>query len=346
MRATARRRRRDGAAFDRPLGRARRHQSLDREIHLPRRLYSRPVGSAAADRAAPACWSPTSRSCGCTMPRRSRHWRERFLAHREEVERIYDQRFVRMWEFYLAASEMSFREQNMMVLQIQLTKRQGVVPMTRDYITREEQRLRALEGAPAAAAAPRRRIVGQSVRARDEPRSRQKPAISHRSVELVNCGISRAQRRASRDISACYRHNFRVTHHDIHGPRSIRQPASRSKNLPRSTAPPRTISRRSRRCWARSWSTTRRSTAFPISSSREHFFEPIHQKIYRTRARPDPRRQGRDAGHAQDLPRRQCRHRRADGQPVSRAARRRSDHHHQRRGLRPHRSTTCRSAAR
>ena len=73
-------------------------------------------------------------------------WRERFLAHREEVERIYDQRFVRMWEFYLAASEMSFREQNMMVFQIQLTKRQGVVPMTRDYIAREEQRLRALEG--------------------------------------------------------------------------------------------------------------------------------------------------------------------------------------------------------
>jgi cyclopropane-fatty-acyl-phospholipid synthase len=73
-------------------------------------------------------------------------WRERFLAHREEVERIYDRRFVRMWEFYLAASEMSFREQNMMNFQIQITKRQGVTPMTRDYIGREEQRLRAVEG--------------------------------------------------------------------------------------------------------------------------------------------------------------------------------------------------------
>jgi cyclopropane-fatty-acyl-phospholipid synthase len=72
-------------------------------------------------------------------------WRERFLAHREEVERIYDRRFVRMWEFYLAASEMSFREQNLMVFQIQVTKRQGVVPITRDYIMREEQRLRRLE---------------------------------------------------------------------------------------------------------------------------------------------------------------------------------------------------------
>ncbi|MGB7257498.1 MAG: class I SAM-dependent methyltransferase [Pseudolabrys sp.] len=73
-------------------------------------------------------------------------WRERFLAHRKDIERIYDQRFVRMWEFYLAASEMSFREQAMMVMQIQLTKRQGVVPMTRDYIGREEQRLRKAEG--------------------------------------------------------------------------------------------------------------------------------------------------------------------------------------------------------
>jgi cyclopropane-fatty-acyl-phospholipid synthase len=74
-------------------------------------------------------------------------WRERFLAHREEAERIYDQRFVRMWEFYLAASEMSFREQNMMNFQIQITKKQNVTPMTRDYIAREERRLRDAEGA-------------------------------------------------------------------------------------------------------------------------------------------------------------------------------------------------------
>ncbi len=74
-----------------------------------------------------------------------KHWRERFLAHREDLEKVYDARFVRMWEFYLAASEMTFREQNMMVFQLQLTKRQGVVPITRDYITREEAHLRGLE---------------------------------------------------------------------------------------------------------------------------------------------------------------------------------------------------------
>jgi cyclopropane-fatty-acyl-phospholipid synthase len=73
-------------------------------------------------------------------------WRERFLAHREDVERIYDARFVRMWEFYLAASELAFAKQNMMVFQLQLTKRQGVVPITRDYIAAAEAHLRAREG--------------------------------------------------------------------------------------------------------------------------------------------------------------------------------------------------------
>ena len=72
-------------------------------------------------------------------------WRERFLAHRDEVVRLYDQRFVRMWEFYLAASEMAFRESDMVVFQIQIAKRKGLTPATRDYIAREEARLRAIE---------------------------------------------------------------------------------------------------------------------------------------------------------------------------------------------------------
>jgi cyclopropane-fatty-acyl-phospholipid synthase len=72
-------------------------------------------------------------------------WRDQFLAHRDEVLRIYDARFVRMWEFYLAISESAFRHQDMMVFQIQLTKDQGVVPITRDYIVHEQSRLRARE---------------------------------------------------------------------------------------------------------------------------------------------------------------------------------------------------------
>ena len=72
-------------------------------------------------------------------------WRERFMARRDDAVRLYDERFARMWEFYLAASEMSFRKQNLMNLQIQITKRQDVVPMTRDYIGREEAKLRGVE---------------------------------------------------------------------------------------------------------------------------------------------------------------------------------------------------------
>jgi len=73
-------------------------------------------------------------------------WRERFLARHEEAERLYDARFCRMWEFYLAVSEMAFRQQSLMVFQLQLTKRQDTVPITRDYLAREEARLRILEG--------------------------------------------------------------------------------------------------------------------------------------------------------------------------------------------------------
>jgi cyclopropane-fatty-acyl-phospholipid synthase len=74
-----------------------------------------------------------------------RAWRERFMARREEAARLYDERFVRMWEFWLASSEMAFRKQNLMNFQIQITKRQGVVPMTRDYIGHEEKRVLAVE---------------------------------------------------------------------------------------------------------------------------------------------------------------------------------------------------------
>ena len=79
-----------------------------------------------------------------------RAWRERFLAHRDEVVRIYDQRFVRVWEFYLACSEMAFRKGDMIVFQIQMARQKGLTPATRDYIAREEARLRAREAGYAA----------------------------------------------------------------------------------------------------------------------------------------------------------------------------------------------------
>jgi cyclopropane-fatty-acyl-phospholipid synthase len=84
-------------------------------------------------------------------------WRERFNAHRDEVLRIFDDRFIRMWNFYLACSEMSFRQQSLMNFQIQLARRQDAVPLTRDYIGQEEARLLAAEGR----LQPRLRLTGE-----------------------------------------------------------------------------------------------------------------------------------------------------------------------------------------
>jgi cyclopropane-fatty-acyl-phospholipid synthase len=61
-------------------------------------------------------------------------WRERFMAQREEIAALYDERFCRMWEFYLALSELGFRYGVSNVFQVQLAKRVGAVPMTRDYM--------------------------------------------------------------------------------------------------------------------------------------------------------------------------------------------------------------------
>ncbi len=61
-------------------------------------------------------------------------WRERFQARRAEAAALYDERFCRMWEFYLASSEVGFRRLGHMVFQLQLAKRQSAVPLTRDYL--------------------------------------------------------------------------------------------------------------------------------------------------------------------------------------------------------------------
>ncbi|MBO0664344.1 cyclopropane-fatty-acyl-phospholipid synthase family protein [Jiella sp. MQZ9-1] len=74
-----------------------------------------------------------------------KHWRERFRAHREEAKALYDERFCRMWEFYLAASESAFRWQDLVVFQLQFTKSLDTLPITRGYMQAEEDRLRRVE---------------------------------------------------------------------------------------------------------------------------------------------------------------------------------------------------------
>jgi cyclopropane-fatty-acyl-phospholipid synthase len=75
-----------------------------------------------------------------------RHWRQRFRSAWHLAVDRYGERFCRMWEFYLAVSETAFRYQNLMVFQLQLTKDQNVLPLTRDYIYETERRLRGQDG--------------------------------------------------------------------------------------------------------------------------------------------------------------------------------------------------------
>ena len=63
-----------------------------------------------------------------------RHWRARFAANRAEIVELYDERLARMFEFYMAVSEVSFREGGHMVWQVQLTKRVDALPLTRAYM--------------------------------------------------------------------------------------------------------------------------------------------------------------------------------------------------------------------
>ena len=70
-----------------------------------------------------------------------KEWRLRFLAQRDEILQVYDEKFCRLWEYYLASSEISFRHLGQMNFQIQLTKRVDAVPMTRDYIQEAERAL-------------------------------------------------------------------------------------------------------------------------------------------------------------------------------------------------------------
>ncbi|HEX2136199.1 MAG TPA: cyclopropane-fatty-acyl-phospholipid synthase family protein [Microvirga sp.] len=72
-----------------------------------------------------------------------RAWRERFLARRDEALRIYGERFCRMWEFYLASFEVAFRVEDLVVFQLQLAKRNDVLPVRRDYMVEDEAALKA-----------------------------------------------------------------------------------------------------------------------------------------------------------------------------------------------------------
>jgi cyclopropane-fatty-acyl-phospholipid synthase len=69
------------------------------------------------------------------------HWYQRYTASRETVVALYDERFFRMWQFYLAGALVAFRHDAHLNFQIQLTRRREALPLTRDYMSTVEQML-------------------------------------------------------------------------------------------------------------------------------------------------------------------------------------------------------------
>ncbi|MCC2113544.1 MAG: class I SAM-dependent methyltransferase, partial [Hyphomicrobiales bacterium] len=73
-------------------------------------------------------------------------WHERFKAHRDTVVGMLDERFARMWEFYLAAVELGFENGSNFIFQLLLAPERDNVPIVRDYITDDERKLAELDG--------------------------------------------------------------------------------------------------------------------------------------------------------------------------------------------------------
>ena len=62
------------------------------------------------------------------------------MARWDQVAQLYDERFCRMWEYYLSTAEAAFRYEDLVVFQIQMTKRNDIIPLTRNYIADHEAR--------------------------------------------------------------------------------------------------------------------------------------------------------------------------------------------------------------
>ncbi len=88
-------------------------------------------------------------------------WYRRTVMHRDEVVNLYDEQFYRMWLFYLAGAEQSFRHGNMVNWQLLYVKDRAAIPMTREWIEQESGRLRAAEPVPEWHLAPEMREAAE-----------------------------------------------------------------------------------------------------------------------------------------------------------------------------------------
>jgi cyclopropane-fatty-acyl-phospholipid synthase len=79
-----------------------------------------------------------------------RHWLERATRARADIEAMYDARFFRMWEFYLAGGIVMFESGAACNYQVQYIRERGALPITRDYMAAAERKYRAISVEPAA----------------------------------------------------------------------------------------------------------------------------------------------------------------------------------------------------
>lgn len=73
-------------------------------------------------------------------------WYDRTNAARDEIVELYDERFFRMWQFYLAGAIAAFRHDGHVVFQLQLSRKRDAVPLVRDYLAETEEMLRSAPG--------------------------------------------------------------------------------------------------------------------------------------------------------------------------------------------------------
>ena len=92
------------------------------EVHLPRRLLAGAVGGVHRWWSRTASGSPTCEFLRVHYAKTLQQWERRFEANRAEIAAMYDERFCRMWEFYLISAEMMFRTGSQLVFHMQLAK--------------------------------------------------------------------------------------------------------------------------------------------------------------------------------------------------------------------------------
>src|SRR4051812_5991539 len=111
---------------------------MDTKVYFSWRTHSRSLRDCASYR---ACGSDYDRLGNPRLhyAETLRRWRERFIESHRREGRPSDERFCRMWEFYLASSELAFRYGGLMVFQAQLARQLDSVPLTRDYMYERER---------------------------------------------------------------------------------------------------------------------------------------------------------------------------------------------------------------